>query len=477
MPSKTAAAVKVQATMRGWNARKQGTYVALRKRRQEVDAVLSAVDKETHVFEPWVFEPTLYTKKLDGVPVPLLEYEEKLLRQQLKLDDMQSSGPAAGVMRAWRKKATATIQARLDLIDKCREKWQKSKTVQVEDPGVTSVDRGAKARGYLMNLLAAEKLEKAAQVEDPGATSVDLGEKAARVEDPGATSVDLGEKAARVEDPGATSVDYGEKARQFLTELLVKVNSNNKFDFTDKNYKQARRWMKKRCSEFVGQNVWSRFQFCTTPEQAVDIRTLCRLFNMICPGDENCFLQVCDAYLFNTTNKETEFTHTYNECLDKFTGVTENDWSFLLQTILVENRYGLIVSEHLSDDTWTVDVTRLRVHADSFKEDVETSIRSNIDEIQANERLMIMAAMQMEHRMGDRVLAHAINGLDDEEDFSEVTYDKESFGELKRVLLPVKLRIEDSEIRRTIMFFLAGISLTDFKQCLDSVLLWALTPL
>jgi len=126
-----AAALKIQATVRGWIVKRQHTCIALKARKAELDLVLTEAAEETTKFEPWVFDHSLEAKKVNGVPVPLIEYEEKLLRHQLKLDGMQSSGPAAGVMRHWRKKANCALQARLDLVDTCREGWQQMKAAEV----------------------------------------------------------------------------------------------------------------------------------------------------------------------------------------------------------------------------------------------------------------------------------------------------------------------------------------------------------
>ena len=111
-----AAALKIQATVRGWIVKRQHNCIGLKARKAELDLVLTKAAEESTKFEPWVFDHSLEAKKVNGVPVPLIEYEEKLLRHQLKLDGMQSSGPAAGVMRHWRKKANCALQARLDLV-------------------------------------------------------------------------------------------------------------------------------------------------------------------------------------------------------------------------------------------------------------------------------------------------------------------------------------------------------------------------
>ena len=126
-----AAARKIQAALRGWIIKRQDICIALKARKAELDLVLTEAAEETTKFEPWVFDHSLEAKKVNGVPVPLLEYEEKLLRHQLKLDGMQSSGPAAAVMRHWRKKANCALQARLDLVDTCREGWQQMKAAEV----------------------------------------------------------------------------------------------------------------------------------------------------------------------------------------------------------------------------------------------------------------------------------------------------------------------------------------------------------
>merc|ERR1712178_530017 len=104
--------------------RRQDIPSSLKLRRAELDAVLAAAAEHTAKFEPWVFEKDLEAKHVNGVPVPLIEYEESLLRQQLKLDGMQSCGLGADVVRHWRRKANSALQARLDLVDSCRAEWQ-----------------------------------------------------------------------------------------------------------------------------------------------------------------------------------------------------------------------------------------------------------------------------------------------------------------------------------------------------------------
>merc|ERR1711865_214237 len=116
------AAIEVQAICRGWLVRKEQLKHLLRVRRSELDDALAQAAAETAKFEPWVFERTGEEKMLNGVPVCLLQYEEQLLRIQLKLDAMQSAPPVAHTMRHWRKRANQTLQARLDLIDACRDR-------------------------------------------------------------------------------------------------------------------------------------------------------------------------------------------------------------------------------------------------------------------------------------------------------------------------------------------------------------------
>ena len=116
------AAIKVQAICRGWLVRKEQLKHLLRVRRSELDEALAQAAAETAKFEPWVFERTGEEKMLNGVPVCLLQYEEQLLRIQLKLDAMQSAPPVAHILRPWRKRANQTLQARLDLIDACRDR-------------------------------------------------------------------------------------------------------------------------------------------------------------------------------------------------------------------------------------------------------------------------------------------------------------------------------------------------------------------
>jgi hypothetical protein len=118
------AAVKLQSLYRGVRLRRENVCEALRERRAELEEVLSSADAETERFEPWVFDEKLEAKQLQGVPVPLIEYEEKLLRLQLKLDGLQSSGPASDIMRQWRRQVNTKLQQRLQRLDVCREGWR-----------------------------------------------------------------------------------------------------------------------------------------------------------------------------------------------------------------------------------------------------------------------------------------------------------------------------------------------------------------
>jgi len=125
-----AAAVKLQAVYRGWVVRRSGIPSALKKRKLELSQIAGLAAEATKKFEPWVFDLSsqtmLESKQVAGVPVPLIEYEEMLLREQLKLDGMMSCGLAADVMRSWRKKANCQLQDKLNQIDACREEWRQS---------------------------------------------------------------------------------------------------------------------------------------------------------------------------------------------------------------------------------------------------------------------------------------------------------------------------------------------------------------
>eukprot|EP00656_Telonema_subtile_P037372 TRINITY_DN4157_c0_g1_i1.p1 TRINITY_DN4157_c0_g1~~TRINITY_DN4157_c0_g1_i1.p1 ORF type:complete len:238 (+),score=40.31 TRINITY_DN4157_c0_g1_i1:203-916(+) len=125
-PSSSTAAVKIQSAFRGHCVRAQAVLESLKTRRGELEDVLCAVGEETEKFEPWVFDPSLESKQLRGVPVPLLEYEEKILQQQLRLDGMQSSGPAASVMRQLRKHVNSRLSDKLREVDACREEWSRA---------------------------------------------------------------------------------------------------------------------------------------------------------------------------------------------------------------------------------------------------------------------------------------------------------------------------------------------------------------
>lgn len=119
------AAVKLQSIFRGWMVRGSEVSATLKKRRLELNGIVCAAVEATNKFEPWVFDLELESKKVAGVPVPLIEYEETLLRQQLKLDGLQSCGPAADIMRHWRKQASCQLQERLNQVDTCREVWRR----------------------------------------------------------------------------------------------------------------------------------------------------------------------------------------------------------------------------------------------------------------------------------------------------------------------------------------------------------------
>jgi hypothetical protein len=126
MDPRETAVVKLQSVWRGHALRSTGVSQRLKKRRTELDAVWSAAEAEAVRFEPWVFEEGLEAKQLNGIPVPLIEYEEKLLQQQLKLDGMQSSGAGSDVMRHWRRAVNSKLQAKLNRVDACREEWQRA---------------------------------------------------------------------------------------------------------------------------------------------------------------------------------------------------------------------------------------------------------------------------------------------------------------------------------------------------------------
>lgn len=102
---------------------------ALKRRKLELGEIVTSAAKATDQFEPWVFDlcnkAVVQSKKVGGVPVPLIEYEETLLREQLKLDGMSSSGPGADIMRHWRKQANHKLQERLDEVDACRDEWRR----------------------------------------------------------------------------------------------------------------------------------------------------------------------------------------------------------------------------------------------------------------------------------------------------------------------------------------------------------------
>jgi len=126
--SAVSAAVKLQAAWRGWTLRKSKVLERLKKRKLELKDILIISEEQRKSFEPWVFEMGLTGKKISGVPVQLLEYEEMLLREQLKLDGMQSSGPAADVLRHLRRQTNRELQGQLNQIDACREQWKQLET-------------------------------------------------------------------------------------------------------------------------------------------------------------------------------------------------------------------------------------------------------------------------------------------------------------------------------------------------------------
>ena len=118
--SETEAATKLQSLMRGRWVRSQAPLRSLKQRRVKVDGVLAAAARETEKFEPWVLDLEIDSPRVNGVPVPLLEYEEQLLRLQLQLDGMESVGVAADVLRHLRRKGTRAVQAPLTRVDTCR---------------------------------------------------------------------------------------------------------------------------------------------------------------------------------------------------------------------------------------------------------------------------------------------------------------------------------------------------------------------
>merc|ERR1712188_44066 len=126
--SSVSAAVKLQAAWRGWTLRKSKVLERLRKRKLELKDIMLNSEEQRKSFEPWVFEMGLTGKKISGVPVQLIEYEEMLLREQLKLDGMQSSGPAADALRHLRRKTNRELQVQLNQIDACREQWKQLQT-------------------------------------------------------------------------------------------------------------------------------------------------------------------------------------------------------------------------------------------------------------------------------------------------------------------------------------------------------------
>jgi len=125
------AAVKIQSVLRGWMVRRLNVSAALKRRKIELDGIVCAAVEATNRFEPWVFDLALESKKVAGVPVPLIEYEETLLRQQLKLDGLQSCGPTADIMRHWRRQANSRLQERLNEVDACREEWRRVEAANV----------------------------------------------------------------------------------------------------------------------------------------------------------------------------------------------------------------------------------------------------------------------------------------------------------------------------------------------------------
>jgi len=111
--------------------RRLNVSAALKRRKIELDGIVCAAVEATNRFEPWVFDLALESKKVAGVPVPLIEYEETLLRQQLKLDGLQSCGPTADIMRHWRRQANSRLQERLNEVDACREEWRRVEAANV----------------------------------------------------------------------------------------------------------------------------------------------------------------------------------------------------------------------------------------------------------------------------------------------------------------------------------------------------------
>ena len=254
-----------------------------------------------------------------------------------------------------------------------------------------------------------------------------------------------------------------------------------------KSYKTVKKYIVE--SENLEWSVMKR-QSRMTNDGANAIRAIYRLIMTLDDCKQTHMKDAIVAYLFNEgfDLQDGSSSAALNaECCTALHEFTNEILPACVNKVMKEDTLGLVIEEETIGCCveQRIDLGVLEKNATELRKTIAKTIGDCIHEMSQRENSQTAGyVFCMKILLGTlikdsdkSVLGTAIDRLDYEEVCTQVFHRFDSFKQLKHELRSLKLRIEDQQTRKDLLFWISNIPMLEFKKLSGEILLWSLTPI